>query len=98
RWSMPSGVTGTSGTCTGDLYEGGGPGFLGSPVELSRVPASHAGTLQVAFTDAAHASMTYTVAGQTRTVPIARQVFQPSTVPPAVDFTDLWYNPSERGW
>jgi len=96
--AMPSGVTGTSGTCTGDLYEVGGPVFFGAPFDPSRAQATKAGTLQVAFTDADHASMTYTVAGPARTVPTTRQAFPTSTVPPAVDFTDLWYNPGESGW
>src|SRR6185437_12906793 len=96
--AMPAGVTGTSGTCSGDLFEVGGPAFFGVPFDQSRIHASTAGTLQVSFSDAEHASMTYTVAGQTRTVPITRQVFQTSAIPPAVDYTDLWFNPNESGW
>jgi hypothetical protein len=96
--AMPDGVTGTSGTCNGTLFEVAGPVFFGVAFDPSREHVTNAGTLQVAFTDANHASMTYTVAGQTRTVPITRQVFQTSAVPPAVDFTDLWYNAAESGW
>jgi hypothetical protein len=49
--------------------------------------------------DANSASMTYTVGTQTRTVAIVRQIFDvPATSPPAVDYTDLWWNPNESGW
>jgi hypothetical protein len=42
--------------------------------------------------------MTYTVAGQTRTVAISRQTFPGGTVAPPIDYTDLWWNPAESGW
>jgi hypothetical protein len=42
--------------------------------------------------------MSYTVNGQSRTIPIVRQVFQSGSTSPAVDYTDLWWNPNESGW
>lgn len=96
--AMPDGVTGASGTCTGSLYHVNGPAFFGVAFNPALENVQQAGTLQVAFTDADHATMTYTAVGQTRTVPITRQVFQTSSVPPAVDYTDLWYNAAEQGW
>ncbi len=96
--AMPSGSTGTTGTCNGSLYEVSGPTFFGAPFNPSLVHVATAGTLQVSFQDANTASMSYTVAGQSRTVPIVRQVFQNGTTPPAVDYTDLWWNASESGW
>ena len=95
--AMPSGSTGASGTCTGDLYAVDGPTFFGTTFNPSAVHVATAGTLQATFQDANNGSMTYTVAGQTRTVPITRQVFRSGTSP-AVDYTDLWYNASESGW
>jgi hypothetical protein len=42
--------------------------------------------------------MTYTgVAGQTRTVAITRQPLA-SGPAPAINYTDLWWNPNESGW
>jgi hypothetical protein len=41
--------------------------------------------------------MSYVLGNQTRTQQIQRQVFRPGT-PLAVDYTDLWWNPSESGW
>jgi hypothetical protein len=95
--AMPAGVTGTSGTCNGDLFEVSGPAFFGVPFDPSRKVPVKAGSLQVRFTDADNASMSYTVAGQSRTVGITRQSIS-STAPVAVNFTDLWYNPAEDGW
>jgi hypothetical protein len=42
--------------------------------------------------------MTYTASGQTRTIPITRQSIAGGTTLPAVNYTDLWWNPSESGW
>jgi hypothetical protein len=75
-----------------------GPAFFGASFNSALENVQQAGTLQLTFQDDSHASMTYTVAGQTRTVTIARQVFQTSAIPPAVDYTDLWYNAAESGW
>jgi hypothetical protein len=96
--TMPAGTTGTSGTCNGSLYEVSGSAFTGTTFDPGAVHVATVGSLQVNFTDASNASMTYTVNGQTRTVPIVRQVFQSGTTKPAVDYTDLWWNPSESGW
>jgi hypothetical protein len=41
--------------------------------------------------------MSYTVAGQSRTVAIVRQPLGGGTIS-GVDYTDLWWNPSESGW
>jgi len=102
KWYVASactGMTGTSGTCTGTLYEVNGPTFFGvpfTPITASQVSA--AGMLQASFTDANNGSMTYTVGSVTRTVPITRQPVGVGTLTPAVDYSDLWWNPNESGW
>ena len=100
KWyvSTCSGISGTSGTCNGTLYEVTGPSFFGGAFNPSLVSATNAGTLRVTFSDPNAASMTYTVAGQTRTVALTRQPLATGTIPPAVDYTDLWWNPNESGW
>jgi len=95
--AMPAGTTGVAGTCNGDLYAVDGPTFFGTPFNPSAVHVTTAGSLQATFTDANNGSLTYSVAGQTRTLPIARQVFRNGAAP-AVDYSDLWYNASESGW
>jgi hypothetical protein len=96
--ALPSGVTGTSGTCTGTLYQVSGPTFFGTNFNSTLDNVSSVGTLSVTFQNANSASMTYTVNGQGRTVPITRQSFQTGSTPVAVDYTDLWWNSSESGW
>ncbi len=99
--AMPSGTTGTSGTCNGTVYEVSGPTFFGTPFNSSAVTPLANGTLQVAFQNAGNALMTYTgVAGQSRTnVPITRQPLAAGTTQPAVNYTDIWWaGASESGW
>lgn len=96
--NLPTGVTGSTGTCSGSLYEVSGPTFFGATFNPALVNVKTAGTLTVNFANANSASMNYTANGQTRTVNIARQVFASGTSSPAIDYTDLWYNASESGW
>ncbi|MFZ3322735.1 MAG: PPC domain-containing protein [Usitatibacter sp.] len=95
---LPSGDSGTSGTCTGSLYQVTGPTFFGATFNSALDNVSSVGSLTVSFQSASAATMSYTVGGQSRTVSIIRQVFQSGTTPPAVDYTDLWWNPNESGW
>jgi hypothetical protein len=92
------GINGASGTCNGTLYEVSGTRFFGAAFDTSRVTAAAAGTFQARFDNTSGGAMTYSVAGQTRTVSLARQPLATGTFPPAVDYTDLWWNPGESGW
>jgi len=96
---MAGGATGTSGTCSGQLFEVTGPRFFGVVFDTRQVNATAAGTLQVTFQNADNASMTYSgVAGQTRTVTIVRQPLATGAAP-AVNYTDIWWGGSaESGW
>jgi len=96
--ALPAGVTATSGTCTGTLYQVSGPTFFGSTFDPGKDNVASVGTLTVVFANANSATMTYSMNGQGRTIPIVRQAFQTGSTPPAVDYTDLWWNPSESGW
>jgi hypothetical protein len=75
-----------------------GPTFFGTAFNSSLVNVASAGSLRVAFTDANSGSTTYTVGSFTRTVAITRQPVGVGTVVPAVDYSDLWWNPNESGW
>jgi len=94
--SMPG--SGASGSCAGALYEVNGPTFFGVAFEPSKAQVSAAGSLSLSFTDANTGSMTYSVAGQSRTVPIAREALASGPTPPPINYTDLWWNPDESGW
>ncbi len=92
------GASASSGTCSGTLYEVNGPTFFGTTFNPSLVNVVTAGSLTVNFQNSNNASMTYTVGTQSRTVAITRQPLGTGTTPPAVDYSDLWWNPSESGW
>ena len=96
--TMAAGSTAAAGRCNGTLYEAAGSGFFGTTFNSSAVTASTVGALQVTFQDANAAVMTYSMNGQGRTVPITRQQFQSGSAVPPIDYTDLWWNPSESGW
>jgi len=100
KWyvSTCAGFSGVTGTCTGTLYEVTGPSFFGATFNPTLVSAANAGNLQVTFANANAASMTYTVGGQTRTIALTRQPLATGTIAPAVDYTDIWWNPAESGW
>jgi hypothetical protein len=101
KWYVASACAGagaTSGTCSGALYQVTGPAFFGTTFNPLLVNVTQAGNLSVTFQDANNASMTYTVAGQTRTVPITRQPVGAGTASLSTDYTDLWWNASESGW
>jgi len=102
KWyvSTCTGFTGASGTCNGALLQVVGPSFFGAgSFNPSLVNATTAGSLQLSFSNPNSAAMTYTVAGQTRSVSLTRQPLATGTTTPAVDYTDLWWGgTSESGW
>jgi YVTN family beta-propeller protein len=83
--------------CSGEIYEVNGPRFFRDPFDPRAVQTTQVGILQLEFGDRNNAKMSYVLGNQTRTQQIQRQVFRPGT-PLAVDYTDLWWNPSESGW
>ncbi|HUL97470.1 MAG TPA: hypothetical protein VLT89_15770 [Usitatibacter sp.] len=105
KWYVASNCAGIAanaagGTCSGTVYEVNGPRFFGVPfTPITAGQVSSAGNLQVTFSDANNASMSFTVTGVSRTVAITRQIFpiNPTALPP-VNYTDLWWNPNEAGW
>jgi len=101
KWyvSTCSGIAGQGGTCNGTLFEVTGPSFFGGTFNPALVNATNAGPLTVTFSNANAASMSYTVAGVTRTIALTRQPLGGGTATPAVDFSDIWWGgASESGW
>jgi hypothetical protein len=90
----------SSGTCSGTLYRVNGHAFFGVafvPVNSSDIIP--VGNLQVTFTSSNTAVMSYSLAGQSRSVSIVRQPLASGTTPPAINYTDLWWaGPQESGW
>ena len=99
KWYVASNCNMSSGSsCFGALYQVTGPRFFGVPFDPSLSVVAQVGELQVNFNDNNSASMSYTVNGQTRTVAIERQLFRTGAISPTINYTDLWWNPSESGW
>ena len=96
--AMP-GSAATSGQCSGDLYELTASSLFGIASGGAHNAVSKAGTLQVSFADASHATMNFTVGSVSRSVPIQRQLFRAGTTKPTIDYTDLWYAGEQAsGW
>lgn len=90
--SMPA-----SNSCSGTLYQVTGPEFFGVQFDPSKRNVTAVGSISVAFNNNNAGTFSYTVNGQSRSVPIQRQIFGEGAVP-SVDYTDLWFNPDEPGW
>ena len=104
KWYVASdcalpGSAATSGQCSGDLYELTASSLFGIASGGAHNAVSKAGTLQVNFADASHATMSFTVGAVSRSVPIQRQLFRAGTTKPTIDYTDLWYAGEQAsGW
>lgn len=98
KWYVASSCDVIGSSCSGALYQVSGPRFFNAPFDPASANVIPAGNLILSFAGNDSASMTYSVSGQTRTVPIVRQIFQSGTTAPAVSYTDLWWNPKEAGW
>lgn len=98
KWYVASSCAMSGNGCSGLLYEVSGPRFFGTAFDPSSAHAVVVGNLQVAFATQDAGTLSYSLNGQTRTIAIARQIFQSGTTSPAVDYTDLWWNSAESGW
>ena len=88
----------TTAGCTGDIYRvkgGTAPtvAWAGAGRVLTKV-----GTGTLTFISATAGTLDVTIDGVSGSKAITPQVFATSGVAPAVDYTDLWWNPNESGW
>ena len=87
-----------SSTCAGDIYRvtGGTSPLVAWNATAKDVAKVGSGTLTFASTSAG--SFDFTLNGVTAAKAITLQPLATGTTPPAVDYTDLWWNESESGW
>jgi YVTN family beta-propeller protein len=85
-------------SCSGSVYQVTGPRIFGVTYDPSLRVTTAVGSLSVNFSDNDNALMSYTVNGVSRTVAIMREVFLTGDTGPAINFTDMWWNPAEPGW
>jgi len=95
-YTMACPLTGVS--CTGDIYKvsGGTPPTV--PWNGSGKVTSSAGSGTLTFADANTGTFIYTINDLPGSKSVSRLVFATGTTPPAVDYTDLWWNQNESGW
>lgn len=84
--------------CTASLYRVNGPTPPTVPWSSAGAQVTEVGTGTLVFTDNNNATFSYTLNGVTSSRAITRQVFATGPNPPAIDYTDLWWNANESGW
>src|SRR5438105_4914434 len=94
----PGCILGTPLSCSGSLYRVTDVKFFGGPYDFSLARIDVVGSLQLQFTSVNNGGMSNSVAGQSRFVPIEREHVATGTAIPAVNYTDIWWNPAESGW
>lgn len=72
---LPGGTWTASNVFTGSWYSAVGPAYSAVPFNSSQVSVSPVGSATLTFTDATHATFTFSVNGETITKPISRQPF-----------------------
>lgn len=85
-------------SCTGEIYKVTGGTQPVVPWSGSGKLVSSVGSGTLTFADANNATFNYILEGVAGTKSITRQIFAMDNIPPAVDYSDLWWNPDESGW
>ena len=97
-WYVITNCPVTATGCTGDIYRvnGGTPptvAWNAAGLALTKV-----GTGTLAFANTSSGNFNFTINGIAGSKAITQQIFATGTTPPAVDYTDLWWNANESGW
>jgi len=97
-WYVITNCPVTATGCTGDIFRvnGGTPPtvpWTGQGRVLTKV-----GTGTLAFTSTSRGNFNFTINNIAGSKAISQQIFATGSTPPAVDYTDLWWNPNESGW
>jgi len=85
-------------SCTGEIYKVTDGKQPVVPWNGSGKVVSSVGSGTLTFADTNNAAFNYTLEGVAGTKSITRQIFAMDNIPPAVDYSDLWWNPDESGW
>jgi photosystem II stability/assembly factor-like uncharacterized protein len=88
----------SSGRCTGEIYKvtgGTSPAVAWSAAGKS---VTSVGTGTLTFSSTSTGTFNFTINNVTGAKAITLQPLATGTTPPAVDYTDLWWNPNEDGW
>jgi hypothetical protein len=95
RWYTASDCRFAGNQCTSRLEETSGSSCA-TPFSPGQVTRKDVGSLTLDFSSSAFANMSFDIGGLKRSVPIERFVFT-SGAAPAIDYSGVWWNPSESG-
>ena len=96
-YAMPScPLNGAS--CSGEIFRVAGGTVPTQPWNGGALAVTGVGSGTLTFADADNATYSFTLNGVAGAKSITRRSFAAGTVAPAVDYTDLWWSPSEPGW
>lgn len=84
--------------CTGDIYKVTGGTALGVAWNGEGKLVAKVGVGTISFSGDNTASFNFSINGVSGTKQITRQVFATDTMQPTINYSALWWNPSESGW
>jgi N-acetylmuramoyl-L-alanine amidase len=88
----------TANNCAGELYRTFGGSPPTQPWNTSGRTVEKVGTGTLAFTDGNSGTFDFVINGVSGNKRIARLDVSTGVTPTTIDFTDIWWNPSESGW
>lgn len=88
----------TTNNCTGDMFKVSGATPPTATWNGAAKVVTKVGTGSLAFASASAGTFAFTINGVAGSKAITPQPLASGTTPPAVDYTDLWWNSNESGW
>jgi|GEM_PF-1938188 len=85
-------------TCTGDIYKVIGGTSPTVAWNGDNKVTSKVGTGTLTFSDASHGTFDFIINGVHGFKNITPEIFATGATPPAIDYTDMWWNANESGW
>jgi hypothetical protein len=97
-WYVITNCPVTTNGCSGDIFRvnGGTPPTV--PWNGAGIVPTKVGTGTLAFTNTSAGTFSFTINNIAGSKAITQQIFATGSTPPAIDYTDLWWNPNESGW
>ncbi|CAN5257523.1 hypothetical protein BH11PSE11_BH11PSE11_15750 [soil metagenome] len=97
-WYVMSSCPVVGSACSGEIYSVTGGTSLLVPWNGAAKVVLQAGSGSLSFTDNDNAVFNYTLNGVAGQRSITRQPIASGTAQPTIDYSALWWNPSESGW
>jgi cyclophilin family peptidyl-prolyl cis-trans isomerase len=88
----------TNGTCSGAIYQVSGGTSPAVAWSAAGKAVAQVGTGTLTFASATAGNFSFTINNVAGSKAITLQPLATGTTAPAIDYTDLWWNPNEDGW